>query len=97
MEDSVLLPAGYTLGNLLTNELTVPVRDDELLENTESFQVTLRVESGHEGVTVGSPSTMTIFIEDNDGECVHGSASVYASLRVCIFVVQITSKYWPCR
>lgn len=71
VEDSVSLPAGYTSGDLLTNELTVPIRDDELLENRESFEVLLRVESENEGVVLGTPRIMTIMIEDNDSECVY--------------------------
>ena len=69
--DSVVLPAYYTAGDLLTNELTVPIRDDNLLEDTESFQVVLESDGGP-GVELGSPHVMTILIEDNDCKWKYG-------------------------
>lgn len=64
MEDGVVIPAHYRDSDLLTNELTIPIRDDDLLEDLEGFEVQL--ESASPGVLLGEPHISTIWIEDND-------------------------------
>ena len=61
---SVELQAGYTTGDPLDVELTVPLRDDSLFENTETFEVVLSSDS--DGVVLGAPFVKTVHIEDND-------------------------------
>ena len=65
MSTTVNLPAGYATGDPLEMELTVPIMDDSLFEDTETFQVVLSSDS--EGVVLGSPFIKTVFIQDNDG------------------------------
>lgn len=55
-------------GELLPNELIVPIRDDNLLEDMEAFNVILSVQSSNPRVFVGEPNIQTIWIEDNDCE-----------------------------
>ena len=63
---SVVLQAGYTTGDPLEMELTVPIRDDSLFEDTETFQIVLSSTSN--GVVLGSPSVKTVHILDNDSK-----------------------------
>lgn len=68
VERSVDIPAHYTSGPL-NNELTIPIRDDNLLEDLERFEVTLKMDDSR--VLVGEPQVTTIWIEDNDRKCCH--------------------------
>lgn len=61
------IPAHYTSGSPLNSELTIPIRDDNLLEDLEKFEVTLKIDDSR--VLVGEPQVTTIWIEDNDREC----------------------------
>ena len=48
-------------------DLLIPINDDRLLENEETFQVTLELPTGGaDNVILGSPSTALVTIEDND-------------------------------
>ena len=67
-ESKVVLQPGYTTGDPLDVELTVPLRDDSLFEGTETFEVVLSSDS--EGVVLGAPFVKTVLIEDNDCEFV---------------------------
>ena len=58
MSTTVNLPAGYATGDPLQMELTVPIMDDSLFEDTETFQVVLSSDS--EGVVLGSPFIKTV-------------------------------------
>ena len=64
MVDTVEIPAHYRETSLLTNELTIPIRDDNLLEDLEVFEVVL--ESDSPGVILGEPHVGAIWIEDID-------------------------------
>lgn len=68
VERSVDIPAHYTSGPL-NNELTIPIRDDNLLEDLEKFEVTLKMDDSR--VLVGEPQVTTVWIEDNDRKCCH--------------------------
>ena len=61
---SVVLQAGYATGDPLDVELTVPIRDDNLFEDTETFEVVLSSDS--DGVVLGATSVKTVHILDND-------------------------------
>lgn len=69
VERSVEIPAHYTSGSPLNSELTIPIRDDNLLEDLEKFEVTLKIDDSR--VLVGEPQVTTIWIEDNDRKCYH--------------------------
>ena len=107
--DSVTIPAHYIGGDLLTNELTVPIRDDNLLEDAESFDVVL--ESRDPRVLLGVPHIQTIWIEDNDCKTcttlytdVHVCTHVYLCMCMCVFVFAsrvcvhscVWNVYWSC-
>ena len=98
--DSVTIPAHYIGGDLLTNELTVPIRDDNLLEDAESFDVVL--ESRDPRVLLGVPHIQTIWIEDNDcknfthvlpnTQIVHVCVYTCISVHVHVCVVVLTGR-----
>lgn len=69
VERNVVIPAHYTSGDPLNSELTIPIRDDNLLEDLEEFEVTLKMDDPR--VVMGEPQVTTIWIEDNDRKCFH--------------------------
>ena len=76
---------------------TLPVQvlltDDKILEEKESFIVTLNVTGNAKEVIVGKPDSVMVTIEDNDGKyvnlfvCIACIESMYLCIhtRVCIF------------
>ena len=53
----------------MTHNLTVPILEDNILELAERFAVSLEVTNQTtSGVKLGTPSTATVEITDNDGE-----------------------------
>lgn len=64
MQQSVTFDLGSASGNTIS--LDVRIVDDLLVEGTESFTLSGRVESGSSGA-VFSQATLTIPILDNDG------------------------------
>ena len=54
-------------GNGATVSFSIPISDDVVVENTESFYVQLaKVDSA---LQVVNPNRSTVLIQDNDGEC----------------------------
>ena len=60
---SVTFTAGQT-----TAAINVPINDDNILENTEDFTVTIMRGALPTGVTRGDPGSATVNIMDNDRE-----------------------------
>ena len=53
----------------MTHNVTVPILEDNILELAERFAVSLEVTNQTtSGVKLGTPSTATVEITDNDGE-----------------------------
>jgi len=57
----------FTAGQTSTT-INVPINDDNILENTESFTVTIMRGPLPTGVTRGDPGSATVIIMDNDRE-----------------------------
>ena len=83
MQQSVTFDLGSASGNTIS--LDVMVLDDLLVEGTESFTLSGRVESGSSGA-VFSQATLTIPILDNDGTfypfCISDPFSVLVHLKL---------------
>ena len=62
---SVIFPAGSTKENF-----SIPIRDDDIYENDETFFLTLVIPQPAQniGVTRGDPFMATVTIIDDDGE-----------------------------
>ncbi len=52
-------------------EIQVPIEDDDVLENTENFTGLLSLPTGSEGVALGSATTATATILDDDGKVLY--------------------------
>ena len=58
---NVTFPAGQT-----TATFNVPINDDDILEGSENFILTINPSSLPSDVSVGDPDQATVTIEDND-------------------------------
>ena len=56
--------------------------DDNVLENNESFMLTINSSSLPSNVTVGDPGQVTMTIEDNDGK----------KFDICLLILQVASN-----
>ena len=52
-----------------SSQLTILITDDNILEDDETFNLTVNQSSLPDGVVVGDPSQVTVTIVDDDGEC----------------------------
>ena len=50
----------------MTKTVTVPIIDDDIFENVETFTATLTTSDEH--VSIGADSMATVFITDNDSK-----------------------------
>ncbi len=68
---------GFTMsaGDSYPSTIEVPITDDALNEEDETFTITIEEGTGY---TVGSPATVTVTIEDNDPPAAPGSLAVTA-------------------
>ncbi len=68
---------GFTMsaGDSYPSTIEVPLADDALNEEDETFTITIEEGTGY---TVGSPATVTVTIEDNDPPAAPGSLAVTA-------------------
>ena len=67
--------------DLLSNEgdrqnVTISIEDDDILEGTHSFNISIVSASPSPNVIVGFPSTAVVIIGDNNGELKTSSESV---------------------
>ena len=66
VEKSVVITAGQTIASLI-----IPVKDDNILEVTEEFKVSIRRFSLIDRVVLGSLDEATVIIIDDDGnQCI---------------------------
>ena len=81
----------FTTGQY-TFTLSLPLTDDEIaLEDVESYNATLTLAPGTPpGVVLGSQTTTTISVKDNDGEsvCVHINYVLKLYLFFCLYQLQ---------
>ena len=61
---TVTFPAGVN-----SSQLNTLITDDNILEDDETFNLTINQSSLPDGVVVGDPSQVTVTIVDDDGEC----------------------------
>ena len=61
---TVIFSAGVNL-----SQLNILITDDNILEDDETFNLTINQSSLPDGVVVVDPSQVTVTIMDNDGEC----------------------------
>ena len=62
---SVTFTAGMT-----TASLSVPIKDDNIFEDNESFRLLIDLTSLPNDVTVGSPRSTVVVILDDDGKSI---------------------------
>ena len=58
---TVTFPAGVTSASF-----DIPINNDDILEGSENFTLTINPSSVPTGVTVGNPGQATVTIVDND-------------------------------
>ena len=51
-----------------SSQLNILITDDNILEDDETFNLTINQSSLPDGVVVGDPSQVTVTIVDDDGE-----------------------------
>ena len=52
-----------------SSQLNILITDDNILEDNETFNLTINQSSLPDGVVVGDRSQVTVTIVDDDGEC----------------------------
>ena len=52
-----------------SSQLNIVINDDNILEDDETFNLTINQSSLSDGVAVVDPSQVTVIIVDDDGEC----------------------------
>ena len=52
-----------------SSQLTILITDDNILEDDETFNLTINQSTLPDGVFVVDPSQVTVTIVDDDGEC----------------------------
>ena len=55
--------------NVTVRIVDIPICDDSVLEEDETFSLTIVSNSHPDNVTNGSPDSVTVAIVDNDGKC----------------------------
>ena len=91
---SILDPADFDIspqfitfpGDKDTLPVQVLLTDDKILEEKESFIVTLNVTGNVKEVTVGKQDSVMVTIEDNDGKYVNLFVCIVLVLNLCICV-----------
>ena len=78
-DQSINLSPGTT-----QQQLTIPITNDQILENTETFSITISVLD--KGTTV-QPNSTTISIEDDDSELVEVVHTNPIPVQRCHFIV----------
>lgn len=53
------------------SSISIPIFNDEFIEENETFNLTINPSSLSSGVTIGDPSQATVTILDDDSEYLH--------------------------
>ena len=64
-----------------TISVQIMLNDDMMLEEKETFAVTLNVTGNVKAVAVGKQDTVMVTIEDNDGKCIR----IYTCVAILIY------------
>ena len=87
---TVTFPAGMTMVSF-----NIPINDDDILEGSESFMLTIDPNSLPSGgtITVGSPDQATVTIVDDDRKLIYYYAAS-TGLILCKHTVMLHSRLW---
>ena len=86
--NSDTIPVNFVGGSNAAS-FVIPTIDDSLVEGVENLfaDIVLPPAAQDLGVTIGSPGTATVNINDNDGKCVWCVCSVCGVCVVCVVFV----------